>query len=110
MIYHPNFNIHEIMEQNLNLNESQSCQDAPRDIRLMRRIQRDSVERGRTLPDILAQYYATVRPMHAEFVEPSKFNADFIVHGYAEEEGVSRRRMELVKEVICNHLKMETVV
>jgi len=84
--------------------------DAPRDIRLMRRIQRDSVERGRTLSDILAQYSATVRPMHAEFVEPSKFNADLIVHGHDEDENVSWKRMELAKKVICNHLKMEAVL
>jgi len=84
--------------------------DAPRDIRLMRRIQRDSVERGRTLADILVQYSATVRPMHAEFVEPSKFNADLIVHGHDEDENVSWKRMELAKKVICNHLKMEAVL
>mmetsp|Transcript_21882 Transcript_21882/g.46203 ORF Transcript_21882/g.46203 Transcript_21882/m.46203 type:complete len:246 (-) Transcript_21882:182-919(-) len=84
--------------------------DAPRDIRLMRRIQRDSVERGRTLPDIIAQYSATVRPMHEMFVEPSKNNADLIVHGYDEDETVSRKRMDLAMRVICNHLKMEAVL
>eukprot|EP00571_Detonula_confervacea_P016853 CAMPEP_0172299372 /NCGR_PEP_ID=MMETSP1058-20130122/1718_1 /TAXON_ID=83371 /ORGANISM="Detonula confervacea, Strain CCMP 353" /LENGTH=246 /DNA_ID=CAMNT_0013008819 /DNA_START=24 /DNA_END=764 /DNA_ORIENTATION=+ len=84
--------------------------DAPRDIRLMRRIERDTIERGRTLSEILSQYAATVRPMHNEFVEPSKHNADLIVHGHDEDEGVSRKRMELAMRVICNHLKMETVI
>ncbi len=84
-------------------------QDAPRDIRLMRRIQRDTIERGRTLQEILDQYSATVRPMHNQFVEPSKHNADLIAHGYDEDEIVSRKRMDLVKRVIVNHLKMEII-
>lgn len=73
----------------------------------MRRIQRDSVERGRDLPDILRQYSATVRPMHNEFVEPSKQSADLIVHGHDDDETVSRQRMDLVMRVICNHLTVE---
>ena len=76
----------------------------------MRRIQRDTVERGRSLQDILDQYSATVRPMHNQFVEPSKHNADLVVHGYDEDESVSRKRMELAMRVIVNHLKMETVI
>lgn len=84
--------------------------DAPRDIRLMRRIQRDTVERKRTLPDILSQYTTTVRPMHELFVEPSKHNADLIVHGHDEDEVVSRKRMELAMKVVCNHLKMEAFI
>lgn len=82
--------------------------DAPSDIRLSRRIQRDTVERGRTLPEILTQYSKTVRPMHNEFVEPSKLNSDMIVYGYHENSEVSKKRMELAMNVICNHLKMET--
>lgn len=76
----------------------------------MRRIQRDTIERGRTLPDIMSQYNKTVRPMHEIHVEPSKHHADIIVHGYDEDETVSRKRMELAKTVICNHLKMEAVL
>ena len=76
----------------------------------MRRIQRDTIERGRTLSDILDQYSKTVRPMHDQFVEPSKHNADLIVHGHDEDEAVSRKRMELAMRVICNHLKMETFI
>ena len=53
--------------------------DADADIRLVRRIQRDVSERGRTLESILEQYLATVQPMHLQFVEPSKRYADIIV-------------------------------
>ena len=56
--------------------------DVEADIRLIRRIGRDMRIRGRQLRDILDQYLATVRPMHEEFVEPTKQFADIIVpHG-----------------------------
>jgi len=53
--------------------------DTDPDIRILRRIQRDMVERGRTLGSIIEQYRITVRPMHIEFVEPSKRYADIII-------------------------------
>jgi len=53
--------------------------DADADIRLIRRIRRDMVKRGRPLAEILDQYLSTVQPMHLEFVEPSKRYADVIV-------------------------------
>ena len=53
--------------------------DTDDDIRLIRRLQRDTVERGRSLESIITQYLTTVRPMHMEFVEPSKRNAHIIV-------------------------------
>jgi uridine kinase len=53
--------------------------DADADIRLIRRLRRDIVERGRPLDEILEQYLTTVQPMHLEFVEPSKRYADVIV-------------------------------
>jgi uridine kinase len=53
--------------------------DAEADIRLVRRIERDMAERGRPLEEILEQYLTTVRPMHLQFVEPSKRYADIIV-------------------------------
>jgi len=53
--------------------------DTPADIRLLRRIQRDIRERGRTLDSVTEQYLRTVRPMHEEFVEPSKRFADVII-------------------------------
>jgi uridine kinase len=53
--------------------------DTDADIRLMRRIRRDLEQRGRTFASVRDQYYATVRPMHLEYVEPSKRWADLIV-------------------------------
>jgi uridine kinase len=53
--------------------------DTDPDIRLMRRIRRDLEQRGRSFQSIRDQYYATVRPMHIEHVEPSKRWADLIV-------------------------------
>jgi uridine kinase len=53
--------------------------DADADIRLARRIKRDIAKRGRPLEEILEQYMSTVRPMHLQFVEPSKRYADLIV-------------------------------
>ena len=53
--------------------------DTPDDIRFIRRLQRDIIERGRTAESVIAQYFATVRPMHFEFVEPSKRHADIII-------------------------------
>lgn len=53
--------------------------DADADIRLIRRIERDTHLRGRPLEEIIEQYLSTVQPMHLEFVEPSKRYADVIV-------------------------------
>ncbi|HMM36616.1 MAG TPA: uridine kinase, partial [Thermoanaerobaculia bacterium] len=53
--------------------------DTDADVRLIRRIRRDIAERGRTLESVVSQYESTVRPMHLEFVEPSKRYADLII-------------------------------
>ena len=53
--------------------------DTPDDVRFIRRLQRDIAERGRTVESVIDQYYRTVRPMHHEFVEPSKRHADIII-------------------------------
>lgn len=53
--------------------------DTPDDVRLMRRMRRDIEERGRTWQMTLDQYHRTIRPMHFEFVEPSKRHAHIIV-------------------------------
>jgi uridine kinase len=53
--------------------------DTDADIRLIRRLKRDLTERGRTVESVVTQYESTVRPMHMEFVEPSKRYADLIV-------------------------------
>ena len=53
--------------------------DTPDDLRFIRRLRRDIDERGRTAESVIAQYLATVRPMHMQFVEPSKRHADVII-------------------------------
>lgn len=53
--------------------------DTPDDIRFIRRLRRDIAERGRTVDSVIEQYLATVRPMHMQFVEPSKRCADVII-------------------------------
>ena len=53
--------------------------DTPPDIRFVRRLVRDIKSRGRTLESVVEQYLTTVRPMHEEFVEPSKRYADLII-------------------------------
>ena len=66
--------------------------DTDSDIRFIRRLQRDIDERGRTTESVVRQYLATVRPMHLEFVEPSKRYADVIVP----EGGLNAVAMEMV--------------
>ena len=53
--------------------------DADADVRLCRRIKRDVKKRGRTIESVIAQYLDTVKPMHEQFVEPSKKNANIVV-------------------------------
>ncbi|NPV84401.1 MAG: uridine kinase [Anaerolineae bacterium] len=53
--------------------------DTDSDLRFIRRLQRDLAERGRTTETVIHQYLSTVRPMHLEFVEPSKRYADVII-------------------------------
>ena len=73
----------------------------------MRRIRRDCEERGRTPSDVLEQYHATVRPMHEEFVEPSKVQADLIVPnaGNSGLEGPSMGPLDKAVQVVSNHAK-----
>jgi len=53
--------------------------DTPDDIRFIRRLSRDVEERGRTVNSVIDQYLKTVRPMHQQFVEPSKYFSDIII-------------------------------
>lgn len=55
--------------------------DTDADVRLTRRIKRDVAKRGRSIDSVLKQYLDTVKPMHEQFVEPSKKNADLVVLG-----------------------------
>ncbi len=66
--------------------------DTDSDLRFIRRLERDIIERGRTTESVIKQYLATVRPMHQEFVEPTKRYADVIVP----EGGLNTVAMEMV--------------
>lgn len=78
--------------------------DTPDDIRFIRRLKRDIAERGRTTESVIAQYFATVRPMHFEFVEPSKRHADLILpEGGKQEIGV-----EFLCGLVREKLRLET--
>jgi uridine kinase len=70
--------------------------DTDADVRILRRIQRDMKERGRTVESVITQYLESVRPMHLEFVEPSKRWADLIVPTGVEN--------ELAVEVLIHHI------
>jgi uridine kinase len=63
----------------LNLMDIKVFVDTDADIRLIRRLTRDVKERGRSLDSVIDQYMATVKPMHEQFVEPSKKYADIII-------------------------------
>lgn len=66
--------------------------DVADDVRFIRRLQRDVVERGRSMDSVIQQYLTTVRPMHLEFVEPSKRYADVILP----EGGLNRIGVEMI--------------
>lgn len=80
--------------------------DTDADIRIIRRIQRDVIERARSLESVISQYMNTVKPMHEEFVEPSKKNADIIVL----EGGMNLVAMDMIKNRIRQHLSAQTQV
>jgi len=76
--------------------------DTDPDLRFIRRLQRDIAERGRTMGKVIQQYLTTVRPMHLEFVEPSKRYADVIIP----EGGLNEVAMEMVIARIESLLKI----
>ncbi|HSU26564.1 MAG TPA: uridine kinase [Pyrinomonadaceae bacterium] len=82
----------------LDLLEVRVFVDTPDDIRLMRRLKRDINERGRTFERTLDQYERTIRPMHFEFVEPSKRHADVIIPEGAQTDISVRFLCSLVRE------------
>ncbi len=77
--------------------------DTDSDIRFIRRLDRDITERGRTTENVIKQYMSTVRPMHLEFVEPSKRYADVIIP----EGGLNTVAMDMVIARIESLLKEE---
>ncbi len=79
--------------------------DTNDDLRFIRRLQRDVNERGRTVESVIKQYLETVRPMHEQFVEPSKRHADVIIpEGGYNEVGIDlisgKIRAQLQKELV----------
>ena len=75
--------------------------DTDADLRIIRRIQRDVMERARSLESVINQYIETVEPMHEQYVEPSKKNANVIVP----EGGYNQAAMEMIRNHIKNHLE-----
>jgi uridine kinase len=73
--------------------------DTDPDLRLARRLDRDITERGRSVDSVIGQYFATVRPMHLEFVEPSRRYADLIIP-----EGFNQAAVATVVELIRSRL------
>jgi len=76
--------------------------DTDGDIRFIRRLQRDIAERGRTTDSVIHQYLSTVRPMHEEFVEPSKRFADVIIP----ERGFNEVAMDMIAARIKSLLEV----
>ncbi len=78
--------------------------DTDADVRILRRITRDVRDRGRSLESVISQYLTTVKPMHEQFVEPSKRNADVIIP----EGGHNTVAMDMVMERIRGYLGRRT--
>ncbi|MDO4632389.1 MAG: uridine kinase [Eubacteriales bacterium] len=75
--------------------------DCDADLRIIRRIQRDVMERARSLDSVISQYLNTVKPMHEQFVEPSKKNANIIVP----EGGYNQVAMEMIRSHIQKYME-----
>ena len=75
--------------------------DTPDDIRFIRRLLRDTNQRGRSVDSVINQYLSTVRPMHEQFVEPSKVFADVIIP----EGGENLIAIDIIVSKILNILK-----
>lgn len=74
--------------------------DTDADVRILRRIIRDVKKRGRTLDSVVAQYLTTVKPMHEQFVEPSKRKADLIIP----QGGKNEVALEMLIQRVAAHL------
>ena len=75
--------------------------DTEADERLMRRINRDRTDRGRTIASILEQYKNTVKPMHQQFIEPCKTYADVIIPS-----GYNQAAVDLVVSCLLKKIKI----
>lgn len=74
--------------------------DTDADVRILRRMTRDVSERGRSLESVINQYLGTVKPMHEQFVEPSKRKADIIIP----EGGENKVALEMLVHKISHEL------
>ena len=77
--------------------------DTDDDLRIIRRIRRDVMERARSLDSVINQYIDTVKPMHEQFVEPSKKNASIIVP----EGGRNEVALNMILNQVRSHLAYE---
>ena len=77
--------------------------DTDADVRILRRIMRDVKERGRSLDSVVEQYHSTVKPMHEQFVEPSKRKADLIVP----EGGKNQVALDMLIRWVAAHLNQK---
>lgn len=80
--------------------------DTDADVRILRRIHRDVTERGRTLDTVMEQYLKTVKPMHEQFVEPSKRYADIIIP----EGGKNTVALMMIMQRIAYHIEHGDIV
>lgn len=80
--------------------------DTDADVRILRRISRDVKERGRSLDSVINQYLSTVKPMHEQFVEPSKKNADLIIP----EGGHNTVAIDMILQKIEKHIQKNNLI
>ncbi|ERH03521.1 MAG: uridine kinase [Halorubrum sp. J07HR59] len=74
------------------------------DVRILRRIQRDVIDRGRNLESVMDQYLSTVKPMHEQFIEPTKRHADLIIP-----EGANSVAVNLLEEKVRAEVEGEAI-
>lgn len=84
----------------LNLMDIKIFVDTDADERLIRRILRDVQERGRSLESVISQYSTTVKPMHEQFVEPSKRHADLIIPNGGQNEIALSMLLEKIRNMV----------
>lgn len=73
--------------------------DTAADVRFIRRLQRDMAERGRSADSVIHQYLETVRPMHTQYIEPTKHRADVILP-----HGANRAAVDMLRTQVLAHL------
>ena len=79
--------------------------DTDDDIRFIRRLQRDIKERKRSMDSVIEQYTKSVRPMHIEFVEPSRRYADIIIPGGHNPVAINNMGVSMIKDEILNRVE-----